>query len=151
MHLLAFKSRQVAEHLGATLHLTDTVTGDYSWPHQPNEEKTRLHRMQGKASPQRAHNLSTAGSFYVICLLLVCSFWGAMKAEAATKIRKQHGCTLMVGKIGPATLISFELRKDRHQWPWAGRRIPPVHSFRTSEPVPHSERGTWKPRGSFHG
>ena len=64
--------------------------------------------MHVKAAPEHGHELSTAGSSSVnICLLLVCSFWGATKAEAATKVRK-HRIDINL-RWGKSDLLYFSL------------------------------------------
>lgn len=69
-----------------------------------------------KGITNHGHELSSVGRFYMnICLLLACSFWGATKAEAATKI-KTHRMDVNVwwGKPNLLTLFFFTLHNHCH-------------------------------------
>lgn len=50
-----------------------------------------------------------------VCLLLACSFWGARKAEAATKMKtRRMDVNIWWGKTDPLTLFFFTLHNRCH-------------------------------------
>ena len=109
-----------------------------SLPTEPPGKHRRLCCMHIKATPKRGRALSTAGSSVNICLLFVCSFLGATKADVTTKGRKHRIDTnLCWGKSDVLTVFFSELSKACHHLILSMNSIPPGHSFRTNEAVGH--------------